>query len=224
MTLFGSNLGPSEGAVFSLDADGRVPAELGGIRATAGGLPAPVLYAQDRQINFVAPQLPWHSHDICISSGGPDTCIFTRTAAAGAGVFGNGSAVRNEDGTLNTPANPAARGSVITFYGTGFGPYDGTVEDGTMAGVPPVSLRYPVVVDFADPGFHFCSVFYCPPPAGPFRGTVTYAGQAPGMVAGVTQVNVRIPPDAIPSLRVPVTLGVRVPELTSVAKAVVAVK
>ena len=222
MTLYGSNLGSGEGMVFSLDADGRVPADLGGIHVTAGGLPAPVLYAQDRQFNFVAPQLPWKSHDICVSGGGVETCIFTRTAAAGAGVFGNGTAVRNEDGTPNTPANPAARGSVITFYGTGFGPYGQSVEDGSIAGMSPASLRYAVVVDFIDPNFHFCNVFFCPPPAGPFRGTVTYAGQAPGMVAGVTQVNVRIPEDAIPSSRVPVTLGVRVPELTSVANAVVA--
>ena len=32
------------------------------------------------------------------------------------------AAAINQDGTLNGPANPAARGSVVAVWGTGYGP------------------------------------------------------------------------------------------------------
>jgi len=37
---------------------------------------------------------------------------------------------------------------------------------------------------------------------------VTYAGAAPGLVAGVVQVNLRVPDAVSPSLAVPVTLTI----------------
>ncbi|MCU1338358.1 MAG: hypothetical protein JWO19_3939 [Bryobacterales bacterium] len=71
-TLFGSNLGPVAGVQYRLDADGRVPTELGGTRVTVGDIPAPILYAQDQQINFIVPGgLTGSTTQVCVEAAGP---------------------------------------------------------------------------------------------------------------------------------------------------------
>jgi uncharacterized protein (TIGR03437 family) len=224
-TIYGSNLGPEQGIGFALDSDGRVPTTLGGMRVMVGGAPAPMLYAQDRQINFVVPlQVAGSSAEVCVSDAATRSCLSSPVVPLSAGVFGAGTAVLNEDGTANTPSNPAARGSVISFFGTGMGPYDRVVQDGGIATPPLGRLQYPVAASFADPIPPFCMFGICAKPRGPFPGDVLYAGQAPGLVNGVTQVNVRIPDDAIPSAYVRVALVVSGPGMNAIAAAPVAVK
>ena len=85
----------------------------------------------------------------------------------------------NQDGTLNATTAPAAKGSVITLYATGAGamtpvPVDGSVTAGTLAlPVLPVTAQ----IDGQD-------------------AQVQYAGAAPGIVAGVIQVNLYVPAGA----------------------------
>src|SRR3981081_449769 len=50
------------------------------------------------------------------------------------------AAVLNASGTINSAANPAPRGSVITFYVTGLGAMDPPVIDGAIM---PLSLPLP---------------------------------------------------------------------------------
>jgi len=91
------------------------------------------------------------------------------------------AAVLNQDGTYNSIANPAARGSVITFYATGAGLMNPPVVDGSLASLslPPgrqPTPKLPVTVQI--------------------RGQdsqVQYAGAAPGYVSGLMQVNVLVP-------------------------------
>jgi len=54
LTLVGAGLGPSAGAAFTL-VNGAVPRELQGTRVLFDGQPAPVLYAQNGQVNAIAP-------------------------------------------------------------------------------------------------------------------------------------------------------------------------
>ena len=145
-------------------------------------------------------------------------------AAVQCWFFGAGSAVLNQDGTLNTPANPAARGSVISFFGTGMGPYDRSEQDGSIGAPPLGHLQYPISVSFYDPTPPVCFFGICSKPQGPFTGEVLYAGQAPELVTGVTQVNVKVPQDAIPGTYVRVTLAVTGSGANSVASATVALK
>ena len=55
VALVGSGLGPQTGVPFQLDQDGRVPRELAGTRVRFNGEPAPILYAQNGQVNAIAP-------------------------------------------------------------------------------------------------------------------------------------------------------------------------
>jgi uncharacterized protein (TIGR03437 family) len=93
-------------------------------------------------------------------------------------VSGTGSglgAILNENGSLNSPANPAPRGTIIQIFGTGGGRFGETL-DGSVLGAP-VSIPYPVYVRFNNSDF----------------GEVLYAGSTPGLISSLWQVNVRIP-------------------------------
>jgi hypothetical protein len=101
----------------------------------------------------------------------------------------------NEDGTLNGPSNPAALDSVIQIYGTGMGPYDRALADGSIVGPPLANLTTAVQATFPGAGGCQYNEFnpflpICPPPV---AGAVVFAGAAPLEVVGVDQINVLIP-------------------------------
>jgi uncharacterized protein (TIGR03437 family) len=81
--------------------------------------------------------------------------------------------VLNQDGSLNSPANPAKLGSVVFFYATGFQTYFQNLADGQIA---------------TQANNIFCATGSC----GASEGTILYEGAAPGIVAGVTQINLRL--------------------------------
>jgi hypothetical protein len=109
----------------------------------------------------------------------------------------------NQDATLNTPYNPAGRGSVIMIFGTGMGPYDRSLADGSIVGSPSANLTNPVQAIFFGPPCR-TDPFSCSTLS--FSGTVLFAGAAPQQVVGVDQINVKIPDDAIPGTAVRLTL------------------
>ena len=99
----------------------------------------------------------------------------------------------NQDSTLNSPSNAAVRGSILVLYATGVGLLDRPVEDGEVIpiGAPYPGLRLPVSVVI-----------------GPLESEILYAGPAPGFVAGLVQINVRIPADIYTSDTVRLSLHV----------------
>ncbi len=88
------------------------------------------------------------------------------------------AAALNEDGSVNGPLNPAAPGSVIVLFGTGAGVTDPPSVDGEITGATLPRPIEPVEVTFGEQ------------PA-----EILYAGAAPGLVAGVIQINARISGD-----------------------------
>lgn len=75
----------------------------------------------------------------------------------------------------------------MTIYATGAGLYDREIEDGSPGPMEP-SFPAPVL------GVH--AEMWNSLPAS--DATVLFAGQAPGLIAGVVQVNVRIPQGLAP--------------------------
>jgi len=112
--------------------------------------------------------------------------------AASPGVF----AITNEDGSVNSAANPAAQGSILVIYGTGEGQ---TAPGGVDGSVARTVFPKPVLP---------VSVL-----AGGQAAEVLYAGAAPDFVAGVMQVNLRIPA----GLRGTLPLQLRIGEATTPA-------
>jgi uncharacterized protein (TIGR03437 family) len=198
VTLFGSGMGPVEGLVPSIDASGKIPTSLGGVQVLFNGTPAPLLFVRKDQINAMVPfgVNPTSAAQVRVEyfdrSIGPRN--FT-VKTADPGIFRIGAsgfgAIINQDGTVNTPDNPAERGSIITFWATGMGPFESFYEDGSVIGSNLSPLRLPLRVSVSG-----------------LDGEVLYAGASPEMVAGITQVNVRVPANARASSRSPISLVV----------------
>jgi uncharacterized protein (TIGR03437 family) len=149
-----------------------------GLGVTIAGRRAPILSASSKQINAVVPfgVQPGTLAVISVRSGRQAIDVFELPVRfMSPGVF---ATLLNADWSENTQSNPVSRGSVVTFLMTGLGSYDVLIEDGSLG---PISPPFPSVPDrvTAMVGGH---------PA-----EVVFAGQCPGVIAGVVQVNVRIP-------------------------------
>jgi uncharacterized protein (TIGR03437 family) len=149
VSIFGSGLGPSIGVGAQLDNQGAVSKNLAGVTVTFDGLSAPVLWAQDNQVNAIVPFAVSgkSATQVVVAYQGEASPAVTQTVTpAAAGIFtlnSNGAgqaAALNQDGSLNGPSNPAARGSVLTFFMTGGGLLTQTYEDGQITPLVPASL------------------------------------------------------------------------------------
>jgi uncharacterized protein (TIGR03437 family) len=186
MTLFGSGMGPSQGAVFQL-TNGQLPTSLGGTRVTVNGEPAPLLYASHGQVNVVLPyDLPVGATAAIqvVVNGIPLNQLSNLQVVAGnISIFQvNGAAVAlNQDYTVNSPQNPAQPGSTVALFGTG----GGQTSPSSVAGeVTPLELRPLVITPQA-------GIIQLQPPA--VYLDVEYAGAAPTLLSGVDQINVTLP-------------------------------
>jgi uncharacterized protein (TIGR03437 family) len=187
VTLRGKGIGPEKPVNGKIGADGSISTELAGVTVLFGAMnsPAPLLYVQSEQINAV---VPWGAGmDFTtptgvqvLYNGNVSTGVTFNLTAPGIFLtdYSTGQAAAlNADGTPNSPKNPAKRGSVIAFYGTGGGPTDLPGGDGGIWPSSPLAhLVLPVSVTI-----------------GNADAEVLYAGSAPGMVSGIFQINVRLP-------------------------------
>jgi uncharacterized protein (TIGR03437 family) len=187
VTLFGSSLGPATG-VAAAPAGGRFPQTLGGVQVKVNGTAATLLYAQATQINAIIPfgLTPGAPVTIQVENAGKNSAIAATAEAARLTFFTvDGStdgfaAALNQDGSLNSPANPARRGEVVVLFGSGMGVTSPASEDGVVAVADsPDRLARPT---------ELLIPFVNSEPA-----SVLYLGQAPGLVNGAVQMNVRIP-------------------------------
>ena len=112
------------------------------------------------------------------------------------------AAARNQDGiTVNGPANPAPRGSVISLYGTGQGQVSPAVADGTGAPASPPAMTVAVPTSDAKTCLQQ-QPSVCVAIASSFAN-IQFSGLAPNYV-GLWQLNVQIPMDAPTGPAVPV--------------------
>jgi uncharacterized protein (TIGR03437 family) len=183
-----------------LDASGRVATELAGTQVFFDGVPAPILYAYASQVGVVVPYSVAGKKKVTVQLvyKGEETYPFEQNVAdAYPGIFtmdssGQGqAAMLNEDGTLNGPGNPAAKGSVVVFYASGGGQTNPPGVDGEITKDVLARPRLPVNVWVQGQ-----------------EAEVLYAGAAPGSVSGVMQVNIKVPINIASDNRVPVAMKV----------------
>lgn len=55
VSLYGSLLGPSPGVGATLDSQGRVANQFAGVQVLFNGIPSPLLYASQGQVNALVP-------------------------------------------------------------------------------------------------------------------------------------------------------------------------
>lgn len=190
VVLYGDRIGPSSLTGAQVGADGHLATSLGGTKVLFDGMPAPLLYASSGQVAAIVP----YGVDgklgtqVRVQNGAfnSDAVAMPVTVAAPS-IFsvdytGSGQgAIVNQDGvTVNSTATPAARGSIVSIYATGEGQTNPAGIDGAFAiGASLPKPKLPVTVTI-----------------GGKPAEVLYAGAAPGQVAGLMQVNARVPADA----------------------------
>jgi uncharacterized protein (TIGR03437 family) len=206
VSIFGAAMGPATPAFLTLEENGNVSTSLGGAQVLFNIIPAPLTYVSSIQINAVVPyELPSElTPYVQVTYMGQTSNILSLTAAATAPALftSNGSgtgpgAILNQDNSYNGPANPAARGSTVVVYMTGEGQttpsgVTGKVTTVSTSGVGPLTPAPLLLVSALIAGL----------PA-----LVQFAGEAPGLVSGVLQVNVRVPANA-PTGNVPITISI----------------
>jgi uncharacterized protein (TIGR03437 family) len=105
-------------------------------------------------------------------------------------VDGRYAAALNQDGTYNSASKPAAPGSIVTVYATGLGPITPSQPDGSLIGLPLPTNTF----TFGVQAIYTVGIPFGTEVDVPFE--VQYAGPAPTLVAGVSQINFRIAPYA----------------------------
>lgn len=178
------------------------------------GIPAPVVYNLGNQAVVAVPYsvtgkttVSVHAENGTARSAPLNVPVVAAAPALfSASATGTGqAALLNQDGSLNDSSAPAPQGSIVTCYATGEGQTTPAGTDGQVSGsilpkpVLPVSIQ-----------------------VGGLEAEVLYAGAAPGMIAGVMQVNFRVP--VSPSLTGSASVLIRVGAFPSQDKVVMMVK
>ena len=193
VTIFGAGIGPDLLTTLQLTDDRLfLTKTLGGVRVLFDGLPSPLVYVVSRQVSAVVPYAvaARASTEVQIDFQGRMTNRVTAPVApAVPGIFPG--AVLNQDYSVNSPANPAPAGSIVILYATGDGALSPPSQDGQVTGA---ALARPVLPVTARIGGQDAEVLY--------------AGTAPGLVAGVLQVNVQVPAAAAAGSAVPLSIAV----------------
>jgi uncharacterized protein (TIGR03437 family) len=174
---------------------------LDGVQVLFDGTPAPILYAHSRQINALAP-VELSGQTITVITvllnqvvAGEITVPVAEFGAPGIfsslpGVSSQAAAV-NEDGTPNGPSNPAARGSVVSVFGTGFGVAVPVCATGALNPHQRAPLAPGLTVFIAGAQPEGFPVVYFP---------AAYAGTAPDQPCGLEQLSFAVPNDVSPGV------------------------
>jgi uncharacterized protein (TIGR03437 family) len=162
-----------------------------GAQLLVGGVAVPAISTSPTEITVAIPaELPAGAAEFIVQSGGAvSNTVLVSVAATSPGLFSaDGSGVGpgyilNKDGTLNTPANPAAQGDPITIYATGAGP---------------LSFVGPYAVS-AFPSNVFIDGVYC-------DGVAAYLGPVAGFTGNVYRQTVFVP--NLPGFHLPPLAGI----------------
>ena len=198
VSLYGANLGPADGVSFGFDAlTGKLPVSgAGGVSVTWNGIAAPLLFARADQLNVQAPYelAGAEAAQVAVTVNGQTSePVSVRLAAANPGLFPR---VWNQDGTVNSAANPAAAGSVAIFYATG----QGVTLPASATGAYPQGGVFPAPA--AETVLRIGGV----------AAELLFRGQAP-FSAGLMQINARVPDGAAAESRVTLKIGAAETEL-----------
>jgi uncharacterized protein (TIGR03437 family) len=200
VVLYGAGMGPSQLAKAVPGGNGAFGTQVANTSVSVNGIAAPMIYAWATQVAAIVPYgITGANAQVTVTYQSATSLAFSVPIASSApGIFtfdssGQGPAAAiNQDGiTVNTAATPTKIGDIISLYATGEGQTTPAGVDGKPASAP-----YP------------CPNLTVTATVGGLNAPVKYAGGAPGLVAGLMQVNVQIPTGILAGNAVPVVLRV----------------
>jgi len=211
IALYGPALGPQTPAIQHPDANGNYGTQLSGTTVSFNGVNAPLIYVSASQINAIVPYEIANAGMARIQVNYQGQTVATQTlpvVVTAPGIFTanssgtGGASVINQDGSINSASNPALPGTIIAFFLTGEGQTNPGGVDGKTTPLPPAAPAVPqqAVAVFLNGQ----------------QAQVPYAAEAPGLVAGIMQVNAQIPLNVVQN---PSTSPIAVPLLLIVGPA-----
>jgi uncharacterized protein (TIGR03437 family) len=190
VSIFGENLGPVDGIATAYDTTtNRLPNSAANVAVTWNGIGAPLYFVRHDQVNA---QVPYELNGaseaqlIIQRDGRSSAAKIVAIVPTHPGLF---PAVWNQDGSVNSPANPATPGSIVILYATG----QGVTGPASVTGAAALDL-------FPDP------VAPVRLEVGGASAEILFRGQAPG-TTGVMQINARVPPGLAGTLPLKLTVG-----------------
>ena len=211
-----ANAGPDVLAELQRDREGKLSTLLNDSRVWFDGVPAPMFFAAKGLIGAVVPYevAGKQSTRIEIEYQGVRSDAVTVPVVPAKPAFftldlsGKGpAALLNDSGCCNSARNPAARGSGVGLYATGEGQTNPSGSTGIIS-------AYDKASDYPTP---LADVRVT---VGGVPAEILWMGEAPHSVAGLFQVNIRIPKNAPTGDAVPLTLmvgGARSPDGVTMA-------
>jgi len=205
VTILGTSIGPAEGVEAQVSPNSPLPQSLGGARVLFNGIPGALMYASDRQTTAIVPYGIADAVNVDVQveyRGASSNTVRLPVRTTRLGVFsmdgsGQGAAAAfNQDGTLNSPSNPAHTGSLVTFYATGAA-LQGQKSERDVVSLPSSPITAGVQVFLSGP-FPEEELAWSDHPAWATLGmyaTPLYAGGVTGFVSGLIQIQVRLPAD-----------------------------
>ncbi|MBZ5594817.1 MAG: hypothetical protein LAP39_21440 [Acidobacteriia bacterium] len=199
VVVYGSGLGPSALAGAQVDSAGHVSTNVAGTQVLFNNLAAPLIYTRADQVAAIVPNAVEGQKTVTVQvkyNGQSSPTFSTSVADTVPGIFtvdqtGQGQgAMLNQDTSPNTAANPATRGSIVVLWATGQGQSDPDWAEDVLASDPLPQPKNKVNVNI-----------------GGQWAQILYAGAAPGL-AGVIQVNAKVPYGIKPGSKVPVVLRI----------------
>jgi uncharacterized protein (TIGR03437 family) len=180
ISIYGSGIGPAMAVSGASADDGLFPKSLGGVQVSIDGVLAPLLYASSAQINAQVPFVLTDPDNAAISINSASSSIPVFRASVDTaipGIFNNAgfAAALNQDGTVNSMANPAKVGSIVSLWVTG------------------TDTRYEIDGQVATSAEAFTCNYCEVDVEGSGLSLVVYAGPAPGIINGVSQINFKVP-------------------------------
>jgi uncharacterized protein (TIGR03437 family) len=189
-SIYGAGHGPAQG-ITAQPSGNMIGTSLGGLQITIEDTPVPLLYVSQAQINAVAPfrlQGRTAAHIKIVTVAGTSNEVVLGVREVVPEIF----AVSNQHGTENSQTSPAHAGDYLSIWASGVGQTNPPGVDGAIpiaaGGTPllPITLQLATVQspNLEVPG---------PTPPPPVSAQIRYAGNAPGLVSGVTQINFEMP-------------------------------
>jgi uncharacterized protein (TIGR03437 family) len=184
ITFYGHYLGPATPGTWTIGANGQLTIPNANIQVFFDDVPAPLYYVSAGQVNAIAPYSVVNGlTTVRVQTAGGSVSSTTIGATGSApGIFP--FAIVNQNGSLNSAANPIPVGSYVTMYGTGLGQTNPAGVDDVLTPV----TNFPSQIYSTSVGISMNLLFSTPVPM-----KVLYAGPAPGLVEGVCQIDAVVP-------------------------------
>lgn len=197
ITIFGCNIGPDTLATYHL-TNNKFDSTVAQTRVLFDGVAAPILYAFKDQTSVVVPYAVAGKSTTQVVAefrGAQSAPVAMPVTSAAPGIFtipptGAGqAAVLNSDWSVNASGNGVARGDYIMLFTTvgGESGQDGVIA--TDARPHPLSNSVTATI-------------------GGVSAQVLYAGSAPQLIWGMTQVNLVVPATVTPGNAVPLVVNI----------------